>query len=307
MDENRVADYFVVAGLPRNPKLLQENIFNETSYLKSVVAVAPIVEIGVFFPTLGEKPPEGHQVLEKTVSGLDADLNHGSVRTPPCFIYFRRGTDLPPLVDIGILYENLERIMPDAQIVEFTPTGKIANINNSTTKIFMTYRRAKSDMPCNELVVSDLCVIITNKGEEPPNAYCQIHKTLNKGLVGSDVYLCYKKSMDRPKLISYQPEILHRYPAVDHEDFPLNLCQSVPLFCLPMGSTLECWPYVDEQVHFTHLLQPFVTCHFKMPNILLQQTQRRSIDPVFSTFVLTVSDGAYKVYGSALSFYEEFE
>lgn len=34
---------------------------------------------------------------------------------------------------------------------------------------------------------------------------------------------------------------------------------------------------------------------------------RKGIDPVFSTFVLTVSDGAYKVYGSALSFYEEYE
>lgn len=37
------------------------------------------------------------------------------------------------------------------------------------------------------------------------------------------------------------------------------------------------------------------------------QKKRKAIAPVFSTFVLTVSDGTYKVYGSALSFYEQFE
>lgn len=41
---------------------------------------------------------------------------------------------------------------------------------------------------------------------------------------------------------------------------------SVPLFCLPMGATLELWPN-----------------NAAMPK------------PVFSTFVLTVADAAYKV------------
>lgn len=35
-------------------------------------------------------------------------------------------------------------------------------------------------------------------------------------------------------------------------------------------------------------------------------TKRQSIAPIFSTFVLTVNDGTYKVYGSALTFYEDF-
>lgn len=245
-----MADYFVVAGLPLNPRLLQENEFNDSSHLRSVDAVDPIVEIGVFFPSLGEKVPAGHQVLERTPSGLYADLNYGSVRTPPCFIYYRRGTDKPPLVDIGVLYENAERIMSDAEIVSNTPGERVANINNSTAKTFLTFRRARSDMPCNELVVSDLCVIVPSKNELPPHAFCQIHKTLNKGMVGNDVYLCYKKSMNRPTLISYQPEILHRYPSIDHNNFQLNVCPTVPLFCLPMGRTLECWPNVEGNVIF---------------------------------------------------------
>lgn len=258
MEELRVADYFVVAGLPSDPKLLQENIFSDSSHLRSVVVQDPIVDVGVFFPSLGEEMPPEYEMLERTPTGLYADLNYGSVRTPGCFIYYRRGTEKPPLVDIGVLYENNERIMSDAEVVTTTPGGRIANINNSSSRIFLTYRRAKSDMPCNELVVSDLCVIVASKDEKPPHAFCQIHKTLNKGIMGSDVYLCYKKSMNRPKLISYQPGILHRYPPNDHVDFPLNLCPSVPLFCLPMGSTLECWPNVEEDVSEDYICLKFI-------------------------------------------------
>ncbi|XP_055372585.1 DENN domain-containing protein Crag [Condylostylus longicornis] len=283
MEEKRIADYFVVAGLPENPQLLQENIFSDSGHLKSAGSVEPITDIGVFFPDLGEEPPQGFDVLNETVSGLYADLNFGSVRSSQCLIYYRRGRESPPLVDIGVMYEGAERIMADAEMVLETPGKRVANVNNSTAKTYLTFRRAKADMPCNELVVTDLCVIIPSKGEKPPHAYCQIHKTLNKGMMGCDVYLCYKKSMNRPKLISYQPEILLRYPTSDYLDFPLNLCPSVPLFCLPMGASLEAWPHVEKT------------------------KRRKASAPIFSTFVLTVNDGTYKVYGSALTFYEDFD
>ncbi|XP_049281362.1 DENN domain-containing protein Crag isoform X1 [Anopheles funestus] len=285
MEERRVADYFVVAGMPEQPKLLKENIFNDSSHLRSTNSIDPITDIGVYFPSLGEKIPADYEILENTPSGLLADLNYGSVRTTGCFIYYRRGKDKPPLVDIGVMYEGAERIMSDAEIVLSTPGDRLANVNNSSAKTFLTFRRATTDMPCNELVVTDLCVVIPSKGEKPPHAFCMIHKTLNKGLMGSDVYLCYKKSMNRPILISYEPEILHRYPTHDHNDFPLTLCPSVPLFCLPMGTTLEAWQHVpggDGKI------------------------KRKPIQPIFSTFVLTVNDGTYKVYGSALTFYEDF-
>lgn len=288
MEERRIADYFVVAGMSENPKPLQENIFNESSHLKSAPVTEPIIDIGVFFPAEDERVPEGFEILRFTPTGLDADLNFGSVRTAACFIYFKRGRDKPPLVDIGVMYDGLERIMPDAEIVHKTPGGRIANVNNSSSRIFITYRRAALDMPCNDLVVTDLCVLVPGKGEKIPHAYCQIPKTLNKGMMGNDVFLCYKKSMNRPKCISYQPEILFRYPHDDHFDFPLNLCPSVPLFCLPMGTSLEAWSHVPN------------------PEEPDEVIKRQSIPPVFSTFVLTVNDGTYKVYGSALTFYEDF-
>lgn len=61
---------------------------------------------------------------------------------------------------------------------------------------------------------------------------------------------------------------------MDLQNFPFP--DSVPLFCLPMGASIELWPEKASQPR-----------------------------PVFSTFVLTVSDAKHKVYGSALTFYEE--
>lgn len=55
-------------------------------------------------------------------------------------------------------------------------------------------------------------------------------------------------------------ELLGRYPEEDNEAFPLP--ESVPVFCLPMGATVECWP-----------------------------AQTKYPVPVFSTFVLTGAAG----------------
>jgi hypothetical protein len=69
---------------------------------------------------------------------------------------------------------------PD-QVVEFTPNGHSANVNNThNSSTFVTYRRATELSPCNELVVMDICVIVASKGEEPPHSFKKIDKTLNK-------------------------------------------------------------------------------------------------------------------------------
>ncbi|XP_063539999.1 DENN domain-containing protein Crag [Cydia strobilella] len=272
MDEKRVADYFVIAGLPETPELLDDS---DSGHLKGYSTKAPITDISVVFPSLGETVPNGYELIETTPSGLPADLNHGSIRTPECFICIRRGRDRAPLVDIGVMYEGKERLMADAEMVLESVGQRLANVNNSTAKTFITYRRAHAGAPCNALVVVDVCVIIASKGECPPHAFCMIAKNLNKGLMGSDVFLCYKKSMNRPPLIAYKPEVLFRYPMTERRS--LAFPTSVPLFCLPMGATLELWP-----------------------------TNAATPKPVFSTFVLTVADATDKVYGSAVTFYETY-
>lgn len=59
------------------------------------------------FHGLGEKVPNGYELLELTPTGLPADLNHGSMRSPECFLCIRRGRDRPPLVDIGKVYTKI--------------------------------------------------------------------------------------------------------------------------------------------------------------------------------------------------------
>ena len=81
------------------------------------------------------------------------------------------------------MYDGKERLLPDAEVVISTPSGKPANVNNTAARTLLTFRRAPESMPCNELVVTDVCVIITNRGERPPHAFCLINKNLNKGVV----------------------------------------------------------------------------------------------------------------------------
>lgn len=183
MDEKRIADYFVIAGISGQSGLVvDENLSQErVSIPKSVQSPsAPITDITVIIRSAGEAVPNGWTCIETSPSGLPADLNHGSLRSPSIFLCYRRGRDRPPLVDIGVLYEGKERVMSDSEIVETTHYGKPANVNNSGSRTFLTLRRARENAPCNQLVVTDICVILANKGESPPHAFCLINKNLNK-------------------------------------------------------------------------------------------------------------------------------
>ncbi|KAK9408128.1 DENN domain-containing protein 4C [Crotalus adamanteus] len=271
----RVVDYFVVAGLTDTSALLdQEGNRSET---KSFGPKAPITELAVIIKSAGETVPEGYTCVEATPTGLQANLNYGSLKSPELFLCYKRSRDKPPLTDIGVLYDGKEVLKPDCEVIQATPYGRCANVNNSSAtsqRIFITFRRALPVRPQNSLAVTDICVIVTSKGETPPHTFCKVDKNLNCGMWGSSVYLCYKKSVPASNSIAYKAGLIFRYPEDDYESFPLS--ESVPLFCLPMGATIECW---DPQTKY-----PL---------------------PVFSTFVLTGSS-AEKVYGAAIQFYEPY-
>ncbi|XP_027256184.1 DENN domain-containing protein 4C isoform X5 [Cricetulus griseus] len=271
----RVTDYFVVAGLTDTSTLLDQEINRIDN--KSTGPKAPITDIAVIIKSAGEAVPEGYTCVEATPSALQANLNYGSLKSPELFLCYKRGRDKPPLTDIGVLYEGKERLIPGCEVIQATPYGRCANVNNSSTtsqRIFITYRRAPPARSQNSLAVTDICVIITSKGETPPHTFCKVDKNLNCGMWGSNVFLCYKKSVPASNAIAYKAGLIFRYPEEDYESFPLS--ESVPLFCLPMGATIECW---DPQTKY-----PL---------------------PVFSTFVLTGSS-AVKVYGAAIQFYEPY-
>ncbi|XP_040270219.1 C-myc promoter-binding protein isoform X1 [Bufo bufo] len=270
----RVADYFVVAGLTDSSKPLEEEIhFNDACH-KIAKPKEPITDITVIIKSLGEEVPQGYVCMDDTPTGLSADLNNGSIRGPQIYLCYRRGRDKPPLTDLGVLYEWKERLIQGCHIIQTTPYGRPANISSSTSsqKAYVTYRRASENMTQNTLAVTDICIIIPSKGETPPHTFCKVEKNLNSSMWGSAVYLCYKKSVVKANAVSYKAGLICRYPEEDYESFPLP--ESVPLFCLPMGATIESWP--------------------SNSNYPL---------PVFSTFVLTGAS-AEKVYGAAIQFYE---
>ena len=99
MDDRRVADYFVVAGLPDNPDPLDE--FSNEAAIKPTYKQDPITDISVINKSIGEKVPRGYVCLERTPTDYQADLNHGTFRCAEMFICFRRSRDKPPLTDVG--------------------------------------------------------------------------------------------------------------------------------------------------------------------------------------------------------------
>ena len=102
MEDKKVADYFVVAGLDWSKPLkpLEELIPNESCH-KTSHPQDPIVELAVLNKTVGEQVPNNFKCIEVTPSGYPADLNHGSLRAHEMYLCYRRGRDKPPILDIG--------------------------------------------------------------------------------------------------------------------------------------------------------------------------------------------------------------
>lgn len=65
MDDRKVVDYFVIAGLP------PDTVPAPADDLPSIKThgKCPITDITVIFPALGETVPEGYTVINKTPSG----------------------------------------------------------------------------------------------------------------------------------------------------------------------------------------------------------------------------------------------
>lgn len=68
MDERRIADYFVVAGLPDELQPVDE-FCKDGTYLKPSHNQAPITDITVIFPSFDEKVPPEFEMIEYTPTG----------------------------------------------------------------------------------------------------------------------------------------------------------------------------------------------------------------------------------------------
>ncbi|XP_009469681.1 PREDICTED: DENN domain-containing protein 4B [Nipponia nippon] len=268
----QLVDYFVVAGLAP-PRPLEE----ENQQHRPARPSEPITDVAVIIRSQGEEVPHGFTCIETTTSGHPVDLNAGLLNNPQMFICYKRGRDKPPLIELGVHYEGKDRPKPGYKILDTTPYSRSANLNSGGPghqRTFLTYRRAAEPHGHNTLGVTDICLVMPSKGESTPHTFCRVDKNLNTSMWGPALFLCYKIAMAKANTLVYEAGLLGRYPEQDSESFPLP--ESVPVFCLPMGATIESWP-----------------ADTKYPL------------PVFSTFVLTGASGD-KVYGAAIQFHEAF-
>uniref|UniRef100_A0A671FE83 DENN domain containing 4B n=2 Tax=Rhinolophus ferrumequinum TaxID=59479 RepID=A0A671FE83_RHIFE len=275
----RLVDYFVIAGLAGNGAPIPEETWvpEPSGSLRPPRPAEPITDVAVIARALGEEVPQGYTCIQTSTGGHPLELSAGLLGGTQPVICYRRGRDKPPLVELGVLYEGKERPKPGFQVLDTTPYSHSANLappGPGHPRTYLTYRRAAEGAGLHALGITDLCLVLPSKGEGTPHTYCRLPRNLNPGMWGPAVYLCYKVGLAKANTLVYEAELLGRYPAEDNEAFQLP--ESVPVFCLPMGATIECWP-----------------------------TQTKYPVPVFSTFVLTGAAGD-KVYGAALQFYEAF-
>ncbi|XP_043112840.1 DENN domain-containing protein 4B-like [Puntigrus tetrazona] len=268
----QLVDYFVVAGLAGGGSPLDEE-----GQQRGVRALQPVTDLAVIARGLGEDVPEGFTCIEKTQGGHPAELSAGLLNNTHMFLCYRRGHDKPPVVELGVLYEGKDPVRPGWQVIETTPYSRSASLSSAgpaTHRTFLMFRRAPDSQALNTLGITEISLLMPSKGETAPHTYCRVDKNLNTGMWGPALYLCYKRSVAKANALVYEAGLISRYPEEDLESFPLP--DSVPVFCLPMGVTVESWP---------------LNTKYQLP--------------IFSTFVLTSASGD-KVYGAAIQFYEVY-
>ncbi|TRZ09020.1 hypothetical protein HGM15179_018076 [Zosterops borbonicus] len=268
----QLVDYFVVAGLAEASRALEEE-----QQARPARPGEPITDVAVIIRSQGEEVPQGFTCIETSTSGHPVDLNAGLLNNPQMFLCYKRGRDKPPLIELGVHYEGKDRPKPGYQILDTTPYSRSANLASGSPghqRTFLTFRRAAEPPGHHTLGVTDICLVMPSKGESTPHTFCRVDKNLNTSMWGPALYLCYKIAVAKDNTLVYEAGLLSRYPEQDSESFPLP--ESVPVFCLPMGATIESWP---------------VGTKYPLP--------------VFSTFVLTGASGD-KVYGAAIQFHEAF-
>lgn len=66
----------------------------------------------------------------------------------------------------------------------------------------------------------------------------EFEKMVYRFLANQTIWWCKFNEFDQ--IFYFSLDILSRYPSTDFEGYGLPDC--VPLFCLPLGAVVECWP-----------------------------------------------------------------
>ncbi|XP_077111228.1 DENN domain-containing protein 4B isoform X1 [Ranitomeya variabilis] len=268
----KLVDYFVVAGLTSTSRPLEEE-----NRQRPARPAELITDVAVIIRSQAEEVPHGFTCIEKTPGGHTADLSSSFISNQQMYLCYRRSRDKTPITELGVHYEGKEMLRPSFQVIDTTPYSHSANLSSGAPghpKTFLIYKRAPESLGLNTLGVMDICIINPSKGDSTPHTFCKVNRNLNTSMFGPALFLCYKKATAKVHSLVYEAGVISRFPETDSEMF--SFPELVPIFCLPMGATIESWSLSTKY----HL-------------------------PVFSTFVLTGASGD-KVYGAAIQFYEPY-
>ncbi|XP_018648757.1 LOW QUALITY PROTEIN: IPR001194 DENN,domain-containing protein [Schistosoma mansoni] len=213
----RLAEYFVICGLPKNPstydvsKILThaEEIIAPNTSIDFTRFPEPIVDIKIVSLREKEEIPEGYTCIKYSVSGkhkANILLNFGE---EACICY-RRGRDQPFIRDIELkAYICYRKSLVKQCIISYKP------------EVLYWYRVPSVDYNCSNPSINNKTpqyssVVPNNPSSDPPEMCDQ----LNKG-------------MDDKTCSDFSPE--SQVAPLDPDIF------QVANFCLPWGASIESW------------------------------------------------------------------
>ncbi|CAH8626758.1 unnamed protein product [Schistosoma bovis] len=331
----RLAEYFVICGLPKNPspydvsKILThaEEIIAPNTSIDFTRFPEPIVDIKIVSLREKEEIPEGYTCIKYSVSGkhkANILLNFGE---EACICY-RRGRDQPFIKDIDTLGEK-QCPKTNAVVLSRTIGGRAADLPSSlTNRLFLSYLRGTAENSIDCLAVTDLCIIIPEKQETCPPAYRQVTEPICISSFRLKAYICYRKSLVKQCIISYKPEVLYWYrvPSVDYNfsnpsihnensQYPLVVpnkpSSDPPEMCDQLNNGMDdktCSDFTPESQVAPLDPDIFQVANFCLPwGASIESWSVNQDPPEVNSFTFMLTNEAYqKLYGVALTFYEPY-
>ncbi|XP_019856639.1 PREDICTED: C-myc promoter-binding protein-like isoform X2 [Amphimedon queenslandica] len=272
----RIVDYALVVGLGENVSRFKVEAYGEggeESLHLTTPKDVPITDIAIIAKKY-ETCPKGFKCIEVTSGGNNASLvSPGLFGTPLLLCYRVGGDDRPAVTEISIYNAEHSKSIPSGHEAIFvTVGGRSADLSGGGRyPIYLTVKKGLTHGYNMSTAISSIAVVTGREGI--PSGFKVLSLLQSKGFLSSGIRICYKSSLIATQSLSYTAEILSRYPTADYPQFPLP--ESVPLFCLPFGVSVEAWER-----------------HASFPL------------PAFSTFALTSATGQC-MYGACIVFYEK--
>lgn len=140
-----------------------------------------------------EDPPDGYQVLDKSVGGISGCYLQNRSNDDLCICY-RRGYDTPPIGDIRLV-DISTRLKANSSSITRTIGNTSALIVKKrfipNSGMYLSYSRLPSDYGVDQLALTDICIIFKKKGEVCPLGFMELPQKLFHTLVSHHlVFVC---------------------------------------------------------------------------------------------------------------------